>query len=188
MDLSYEDVQNILKIIDGSSLEELHLEIGDFKLIVRKKGAGTAPANTASAGQTPEAYRAEAPGVVSAEALPATPVPVWPEGGPEGVVTANVQAAAATKAGRPSPAVRAGGVEVKAPMVGTFYRVPAPGAPPFVEVGSVVNEDDTVCIIEVMKLMNSIRAGCRGRVIEICAENGALVEFGQTLMVIEPLL
>jgi acetyl-CoA carboxylase biotin carboxyl carrier protein len=78
-------------------------------------------------------------------------------------------------------------VEVKAPMVGTFYRAPAPGAPPFVEVGSAVAEDATVCIIEVMKLMNSIRAGCRGRVSAICVEDGALVEFGQTLMVIEPL-
>jgi acetyl-CoA carboxylase biotin carboxyl carrier protein len=73
-------------------------------------------------------------------------------------------------------------------MVGTFYRAPAPGAPPFVEVGSVVNEDDTVCILEVMKLMNSIKAGCRGRVAEICVENATLVEFGATLMVIEPLL
>jgi acetyl-CoA carboxylase biotin carboxyl carrier protein len=71
-------------------------------------------------------------------------------------------------------------------MIGTFYRAPAPGAPPFVEVGSMVTEDDIVCIIEVMKLMHSIKAGCRGRVVEIWAENGGLVEFGQTLMVIEP--
>ena len=87
--------------------------------------------------------------------------------------------------GPPRP-VREGGVEIKAPMVGTFYRAPAPGAPPFVEVGSLVAEDDRVCIIEVMKLMNSIKVGCRGRVVEICAENGTLVEYGQTLMVIEP--
>ena len=76
---------------------------------------------------------------------------------------------------------------MKAPMVGTFYRAPAPGAPPFVELESLVTEDDTVGIIEIMKLMNSIKAGCRGRVVEICVENGTMVEFGQTLTVIEPL-
>ena len=71
-------------------------------------------------------------------------------------------------------------------MVGTFYRAPAPGAPPFVEVGAKVEPDDVVCIIEVMKLMNSIRAGRRGRVVEILAENAELVEYGQPLIVIEP--
>lgn len=167
MDLSHEDVQEILKIIDASSLEELHLEIGDFKLIVRKRGAGRAGG--------PERRNRDAPSDM--------PVPVWLEGGAESV------AAAAAERGRPAAPgpSRPGGVEVKAPMVGTFYRAPAPGAPPFVEVGSTVTEDQTVCIIEVMKLMNSIKAGCRGRVVEICAENAALVEFGQVLMVIEPL-
>jgi len=148
MEFSYEDVQRILKIIDGSSLEELHLEIGEFTLIVRKKVA---------------------PDETGATTHPQGPVAVWPEGG------------------SPSRPVRGRGVEVKAPMVGIFYLAPAPGAPPFVEVGGLVTEDDTVCMIEVMKLMSSIRAGCRGRVAEICVENGAMVEFGQTLMVIESL-
>jgi acetyl-CoA carboxylase biotin carboxyl carrier protein len=159
MDLSYDDVQKILKIIDGSSVEELHLEIGDLKLVVRKRGA-TAEATEFRPAPAPSPSRAAAPREV-------TPPPPAPP--------------PATR--RP----RAAGVEVKAPMVGTFYRTPAPGAPPFVEVGSAVAEDDTVCIIEVMKLMNSIRAGWRGRVVEICADNGVMVEFGQTLMVIEPL-
>jgi len=77
-------------------------------------------------------------------------------------------------------------VAVTAPLIGTFYRSPAPGAAPFVEVGARVEPDNTVCIVEVMKLMNSVRAGCRGRVAEICAENGALVEYGQTIMLIDP--
>jgi acetyl-CoA carboxylase biotin carboxyl carrier protein len=80
----------------------------------------------------------------------------------------------------------AGLVAVTAPLIGTFYRSPTPGAAPFVEVGARVEPDDTVCIVEVMKLMNSVRAGCRGRVAEICAENGALVEYGQTIMLIDP--
>jgi acetyl-CoA carboxylase biotin carboxyl carrier protein len=75
---------------------------------------------------------------------------------------------------------------VRAPMVGTFYRAPAPGQPPFVEVGQAVEPDTIVGIIEVMKLMNSIEAGVRGVVREIHAGNAAAVEFGEALMAIEP--
>ena len=75
---------------------------------------------------------------------------------------------------------------VRSPMVGTFYGAPAPGEPPFVEVGQSVEPDSIVCIIEVMKLMNSIEAGTRGVVREILVSNGAGVEYGEVLMVIEP--
>jgi acetyl-CoA carboxylase biotin carboxyl carrier protein len=71
---------------------------------------------------------------------------------------------------------------VSAPLLGTFYRAPKPGAPPFVEVGSLVKEDTIVGIIEVMKLMNTVRAGIRGEVVEILARDGALVEYGEALM------
>ncbi len=71
---------------------------------------------------------------------------------------------------------------VPAPLLGTFYRAPKPGAPPFIEVGSVVAEDTVIGIIEVMKLMNSVRAGVSGTVIEILAQDGALVEYGETLL------
>jgi acetyl-CoA carboxylase biotin carboxyl carrier protein len=80
----------------------------------------------------------------------------------------------------------AGAVLVRSPMVGTFYRAPAPGADPFVEVGKHVAADSTVCIIEVMKLMNSIAAETRGVVTEILVQNGARVEPGDVLVVIEP--
>ena len=79
-----------------------------------------------------------------------------------------------------------GAVLVRAPMVGTFYRAPAPGADPFVEVGKHVDPDSTVCIIEVMKLMNSIPAETRGVVTEILVTNGARVEPGDVLVVIKP--
>jgi acetyl-CoA carboxylase biotin carboxyl carrier protein len=177
MDLSQEDVQNILKIIDSSSLEELHLEIGDFKLVVRKRGAGRASQDGPVG---PAAVEAAPAGGAAAEPLaghdrPAAAPAVEP---PRGAVQ--------PASPRPTPAV-AGGFELKAPMVGTFYRAPAPGAPPFVEEGSVVGEDDTVCIIDVMKLMNSIKAGRRGRVVAILVEDGALVEYGQPLMILAPL-
>jgi acetyl-CoA carboxylase biotin carboxyl carrier protein len=75
---------------------------------------------------------------------------------------------------------------VRSPMVGTFYRAPAPGQPPFVEVGQAVEPDSILCIIEVMKLMNSIEAGVRGVVREILVANAAAVEYGEALVVIEP--
>jgi len=78
-------------------------------------------------------------------------------------------------------------IEVKAPMVGTFYRAPSPGAKPFVEVGDTVEEGDVLCIIEAMKLMNEIKSECKGKIVEILVENGDPVEFGQVLFLIEPL-
>ena len=83
-------------------------------------------------------------------------------------------------------APREGIVAVLAPMSGIFYRSPAPGAPPFVEVGSRVEPDDTVCIVEIMKLFNSIPAGMVGTVVEIAAENEGRVAAGQPVMWIEP--
>jgi acetyl-CoA carboxylase biotin carboxyl carrier protein len=73
------------------------------------------------------------------------------------------------------------GMTVDSPMLGTFYRAPAPGAAPFVEVGSVVEPETTVCLVEVMKMMNSIRAGVAGTIAEILVDNAALVEEGQPL-------
>src|SRR5579863_2473615 len=74
---------------------------------------------------------------------------------------------------------------VAAPLLGTFYRAPKPGAAPFVEVGSAVNEDTIVGIIEVMTLMNAVRAGASGTVLEILGRDGALVEYGEALLRIE---
>ena len=71
--------------------------------------------------------------------------------------------------------------DIKSPMVGIFYAAPGPDAEPFVKVGSKVKKGDTLCIIEAMKLMNDVVAEEDGEIVEICAENGALVEFGQTL-------
>jgi len=86
----------------------------------------------------------------------------------------------------PTPTVLSGLVDVPAPVVGTVYRAPAPGKPPFVEVGGRVDRGAQLCIIEVMKLMNSIDAPLGGRVAEVCVENGAAVGYGDVLFRIEP--
>jgi len=78
------------------------------------------------------------------------------------------------------------GVAILAPMLGTFYRAPAPGEAPFVGVGSSVEPDTIVGIIEVMKMMNSVHAGIAGTIVEVCAENGEPVEYGAWLFRVEP--
>ena len=112
------------------------------------------------------------PGTVTTTALPAAPAAPAP-----------AAAAAAPAAAPVEPPVR--GQQVTAPMVGTFYSGPAPGAKPFVELGSEVKPGDTLCVIEAMKMMNQIESEFAGRVVSILVENGSPVEFGQPLFLIE---
>ena len=76
--------------------------------------------------------------------------------------------------------------DIASPMVGTFYRAPSPEAPPFVDVGQIVEVGQVVCIVEAMKLMNEIKSELRGKVVKVAVENAEPVEFGQTLFVVEP--
>ena len=150
--LTRSDIDDILKLIDGSDFDELKLEMGDVKLELRRRGAAPAAAPVASA-------PANAPTPTPAPAAAAVPAPVVASGG---------------------------GSEVPAPLLGTFYHAPKPGAAPFVKVGDTVTEDSVIGIIEVMKLMNQVTAGIAGTVTEIVAANGALVEHGQPLLRIQP--
>lgn len=112
-------------------------------------------------------------------ALPTAPLAA---SAPVVVATPAVTAPAAVAA--PAPAAEPQGHVVKSPMVGTFYRASSPGAAPFVELGSVVKEGDTVCIIEAMKILNEIEADKSGTITQILVENGQAVEYGQPLFVI----
>ena len=86
----------------------------------------------------------------------------------------------------PEVAPKPAGVEIKSPMVGTYYRAPAPEAPPFVEVGQEIQVGQVLCIIEAMKLMNEIKSEVKGRLREIAVENAQPIEFGQVLFLVEP--
>ena len=88
---------------------------------------------------------------------------------------------------KPQEKKEEGLIEIKAPMVGTFYRAPAPDAQPYVEVGSQIDSGDVVCIIEAMKLMNEIKSEIKGEIVDILAENGEPVEYGQPLFLVKPL-
>ena len=85
-----------------------------------------------------------------------------------------------------SAAASDGARTIEAPMLGTFYRAEAPGATPFVDVGTDVEPGTVVCLIEVMKMMNSIQAGVAGKIVEVCAENAQLVQYGDPLFRVEP--
>ena len=118
------------------------------------------------------------PGTVTMSTPFATPAPQAPASAPAAAAVASAPAAAPS----PSP-VR--GQQVTAPMVGTFYSGPAPGAKPFVEIGTEVKPGDTLCVIEAMKMMNQIESERAGKVVAVLAKNGEPVEFGQPLFAIE---
>lgn len=112
----------------------------------------------------------------------------WVAAAPAAAPAARAAAPAAAPAAEPAkPAADSHHKAITSPMVGTFYRSPAPDADPFVEVGDVVEVGQTVCIIEAMKLMNEIQAEVKGRVVQMVVDNAQPVEFGQKLFLIEPL-
>ncbi len=114
--------------------------------------------------------------VVATHAAHHAPISVAPAGGAAAPLAAHMSGATAMS--EPAPA---DSIDVTSPFVGTFYRAPTPDTPPFVDVGSVVRTGQTLCIIEAMKLMNEIEAECAGTVVEIFAQNGKSVEYGQKL-------
>lgn len=151
------DIKAIIDLMKKNSISEFELERQDFKIRLKRGGAGPAPAAIAAFEDSPISFAA--PGT-----LPPT--------------------AAMAMAGATPAAAGAAEQEIKAPMIGTFYRAPSPEAGNYVEVGTEVNPDTVVCIIEAMKVMNEIKAELEGEVVEILPQNGEPVEFGQPLFVI----
>lgn len=174
MSLSEEDVLKILKLIDESDFDELNLEMEGLKLIVRKGGVTNAFQEFESPSILPPpspSSKQAAPVAADIEASPITSPPKI----------------SIPPSGMDTPSLEGDGLlPIKAPLLGTFYRAPNLGAPPFVDVGAFVTENDTVCMIEVMKVFASVKAGVRGQVVKICAENAKLVEYQQTLFLIQP--
>ncbi|HKA56269.1 MAG TPA: acetyl-CoA carboxylase biotin carboxyl carrier protein [Candidatus Binatia bacterium] len=113
--------------------------------------------------------------------------PVFPAFAPPQATTPALPVTVAPSASERPAEPAATGPSINSPMVGTFYRAPSPDAKPYVEVGTVVEKDDVVCIIEAMKMMNEIRAETRGRVRKILVENGQPVEYDQALFLLDPL-
>ncbi|MCL6625743.1 acetyl-CoA carboxylase biotin carboxyl carrier protein [Alicyclobacillus shizuokensis] len=170
--LKFGEIRELIRLFDETSVVELNLEVEDVR--IRLKKAEAIVHNAPAAGLTP---------AVAAAAAPVSPV------NPAASAAVSAAPAANTPAAAPPPDTAAGDAAaeeagmhiVVSPMVGTFYRAPSPDAAPFVERGSQVDEKTVVCIVEAMKLMNEIEAEVKGEVVDVLAENGQLVEYGQPL-------
>jgi acetyl-CoA carboxylase biotin carboxyl carrier protein len=175
-ELTREDIVQILTFFGESSFVQLHLEMGNIKLSISKKEiTGSALEGESSSLERVHSTTAVKPirpdknqGLIDEKKL------VLFDSGVEQVKQDGVSSEEATC------------IAIRSPMVGTFYRSPRPGAPPFVDVGTSVAEGDTICIIEVMKTMNTVKPNVRGTIFKICAENGQMVEYNQTLFLVRP--
>jgi acetyl-CoA carboxylase biotin carboxyl carrier protein len=162
--LTFDTVVELLTMLDGSELPtRIVYKDGPLRLEIERGGA-VSPQPAAPVAATP-ASTTPSTGAAAPVASPAAPAGTTP-----------AAAAPAEAAGEPVPS----------PIAGVFYRAPGPDAPPFVEVGQRVAADDVIGIVEVMKLMNTVRAGVAGTVIEVCVGNAELVEFEQVLVRIDP--
>lgn len=155
--MELKDIQSLIKLVSNSSVDEVAVEKKDFRISIKK--------NAPSVIQAPMV--AAAPVAAPAPVPAAAPAPAAP--------------AAETPAETPSNLI-----EIKSPMIGTFYRKPSPDKPNFVEVGTEVQNGMVVCIIEAMKLFNEIESEVSGKVVKILVDDSEPVEYDQPLFLVEP--
>jgi acetyl-CoA carboxylase biotin carboxyl carrier protein len=156
--LSPDDVRDVLRVLDSSGLAELHLETAELTLTLRREGA---------AGWTAEHQVLRTPVLDSGSG-------------------ANRPGESGANRGEAAAEVGDGLVAVRPPLLGTFYRAPQPGAPPFVDVGDAVDEETVVGIVETMKMMTPVHAGVRGTVVEFRTGNGEFAPDDAVLCVVRP--
>ena len=160
--MDIKEIKSLIKMIMETDISEFELESTDEKIRIKR-------------GEPHEVAHYQAAQVsLNPAAHPARPA------------QAPAQEMAASSMQEAAPPAEEG-KSITSPIVGTFYRAPAPDAPPYVEVGQVVEKGQVLCIIEAMKLMNEIEAEFRGKVIRICKENAQPVEFGDVLFIVEPI-
>jgi acetyl-CoA carboxylase biotin carboxyl carrier protein len=150
------DIKAIIDLMKKNSISEFEMEKQDFKIRLKRGLNGGVPAAPVD----------ESPPLVAVTVPQPAPVPAPPAAAPLPLVT--------------------GEAEIKSPMIGTFYRAPSPEAANYIEVGSEVNPDTVVCIIEAMKVMNEIKAEVKGIVTQVLVENAKPVEYGQPLFKVRP--
>ncbi len=157
--MDFNELKKIVRLMETSSLNELELEEESYRLRIVKSAAIAAP-------------------VAAIPVAAAPPAPI-----PQPVQTVEATVVKATDAETESAVGNT--VEVKSPIVGTFYRAPSPDADSFVKVGDTVQAGQVLCIVEAMKLMNEIESEVSGKIVKILVDNGKPVEYGQPLFLIE---
>jgi acetyl-CoA carboxylase biotin carboxyl carrier protein len=176
--MNLDEIKELIGIMRKNKIREIDLEQEGVKVRIVSMSTGR-PSPPEKAAAQPVQASSHAAAHPAESAAPAHRSPSTPAA--PGQLTA---APPANAEARPAP-VEPEGVAIKSPMVGTFYRAPAPDAPPYVEVGNVINQDTVLCIIEAMKLMNEIKAEMRGKILKTLVENGQPVEFNQPLFLVE---
>ena len=158
------EIQNLIKFVAKSGATEVKLEMDDFKITIKTTNEPSAPEATAYIQQFP----------VGQPAAPAAPQ------------LAPAAAPAAPAAPVAAPDESAKFITVKSPIIGTLYRKPSPDKPNFVEVGSVINKGDVVCVIEAMKLFNEIESEISGKIVKVLVDDSSPVEYDQPLFLVDP--
>jgi acetyl-CoA carboxylase biotin carboxyl carrier protein len=155
-------IKKLIELLEESGIAEIEIKEGEEAVRISRMPSGEAAAHTLSPPAAPAAVAA---------------APAAPAAGAAGTGLPAAESAAA----RPKPNEHV----ITAPMVGTFYAAPSPGAKPFVEIGDEIKVGQVLCVIEAMKMMNQIEADRSGRITSVMARNGDPVEFGQPLFVVE---
>ncbi|MBK9212582.1 MAG: acetyl-CoA carboxylase biotin carboxyl carrier protein [Saprospiraceae bacterium] len=166
--MTFKEVQELIRQLDKSNLSEFKLKEGEFEITIRTakyaESRGTKYVQSSSVMSNAPAYNpASQPKVDSIESKSSS---------------VDISAAA--------PISTAGLLEIKAPMVGTFYRSSSPDKPPFVKVGDTVDKGSPVCIVEAMKLFNEIESDVKGKIVKVCVEDASPIEYDQVLFLVEP--
>jgi acetyl-CoA carboxylase biotin carboxyl carrier protein len=161
MELTQDEVLKILDLIEKSNFDYMQLQVGELKLTVSK--GNYVPGAAAATPQQAKTAAKSKPEVKESKPKEKTLAP-------KAKKARNI----------------AGGLPINAPMVGTFYAAPEPGAPPFVKLGTKIDEETTVGLIEVMKVFNAVQSRVNGVIVDICVQNSQFVEYGQTLFVVRP--
>lgn len=169
--MEYKDIINLIKLIQKTNLSEFKLKEGDFEIVIRT-----------------ENYLKSKPQEVRHVAAPAdfTPPPILrPEHQPAANTT-SIGAASTSSGDSHTEASKGDLLEIKSPIVGTFYRAPSPDKDPYVKVGDVISSGDVVCIVEAMKLFNEIESDISGKIVKVMVDDATPVEYDQVLFLVDP--
>ncbi|MCA0958726.1 MULTISPECIES: acetyl-CoA carboxylase biotin carboxyl carrier protein [Flagellimonas] len=165
--MDIKEIQSLIKFVAKSGASEVKLEMEDIKITIRTGSNDSSTPETTIVQQIPVAQAPTAAAPVATQAAP--------------------QEAAAPSPSAPGKADDDSKyITIKSPIIGTFYRKPSPDKPPFVEVGSTINQGDVLCVIEAMKLFNDIESEVSGKIVKILVDDSSPVEFDQPLFLVDP--
>jgi len=164
--MNFKEIQELIRLVGKSELSEFKMKDGEFELTIKTQRAGKLQENVQSVSYLP---------VAAPLSVPAIPVN-----------QSKTETETAPTTSTSEKAVVKNQIEIKSPMVGTFYRSGSPDKPPYIKVGDKVEPGNTVCIIEAMKLFNEIESEVKGTIVKVCVEDASPVEYDQVLFILEP--